>query len=319
MKIQRWVALIAIFVIAGTVDAADKVRVSVSSLDAAFLTPAVAHKRGFFKEEGIEAEIIRMNANVSITALATGDIDYTMIFGSVVRAAIRGLPVRVVASFLDSSTHMLIARPEFKSAKELKGKTLGVSSFGATADVVARMMLKYSGIDPEKEMKILALGADRARFSALKEGIVDVAVMSPPADAEGRKLGLRVLARAYELFNFPFVGLGASVRKIAERSDETKRVIKALIKANRYIRANRDGAIQVMMEWGRTDKENAGVSYDSIVKVFNQDGSIPEDGLRLVIEQAMQGTKPSRDVSPADVADFKALREAQKELGIQGR
>jgi ABC-type nitrate/sulfonate/bicarbonate transport system substrate-binding protein len=64
--------------ICGGADAADKVRLSVSSLDTAFLTPAVAHKRGFFKEEGIEAEIIRMNANVSITALATGDIDYTM-------------------------------------------------------------------------------------------------------------------------------------------------------------------------------------------------------------------------------------------------
>ena len=85
--------------------AADKVRISVSSLDVAFFTPAVALKRGFFKEEEIDAEIIRMNANISVTALATGDIDYTTIFGSVVRAAIRGLPVRVVASFIDSPTH----------------------------------------------------------------------------------------------------------------------------------------------------------------------------------------------------------------------
>jgi NitT/TauT family transport system substrate-binding protein len=165
-------------------------------------------KRGFFKEEDIDAEVIRMNANVSVTALSTVDIDYTMIFGSVVRAAIRGLPVRVVASFLDSPTQMLISRPEYKSVKDLKGKTLGVSTFGATADVAARMMLKYSGVDPEKEMKILALGSDAARFSALKEGIVDVIVISPPADTEGRKWGFQVLARAYELFKFPFVGLG---------------------------------------------------------------------------------------------------------------
>jgi NitT/TauT family transport system substrate-binding protein len=176
--------------------AADKVRISVSSLDVAFFTPAVALKRGFFKEEEIDAEIIRMNANISVTALATGDIDYTTIFGSVVRAAIRGLPVRVVASFLDSPTQMLIARQEFKSVKELKGKTLGVSTFGATADVSARMMLRYSGVDPEKDIKIIALGADQARFTALKEGIVDVIVISPPADVEGRKFGFRVLARA---------------------------------------------------------------------------------------------------------------------------
>ena len=150
-------------------NAADKVRISVSSLDVAFFTPAVALKRGFFKEEDIDAEVIRMNANISVTALATGDIDYTTIFGSVVRAAIRGLPVRVVASFLDSPTQMLLSRQEFKAVKELKGKTLGMSTFGATADVAARMMFRYSGVDPEKDMKIIALGADQARFTALKE------------------------------------------------------------------------------------------------------------------------------------------------------
>jgi NitT/TauT family transport system substrate-binding protein len=242
-----------------------------------------------------------------------------MIFGSVIRAALRGLPVKVVASFLDSPTQMLLARPEYKSVKDLKGKTLGVSTFGATADVAARMMLRYSGVDPEKEMKILALGAERARFSALKEGVVDVVVMSPPADAEGSKLGLRVLARAYELFKFPFVGLGATTKKISDKPDEAKRVIKALIKANRYIRSNRDGAIQVLAEWGRTDKENAAASYDAVVKVFNQDGSIPEDGLRLVLEHAKEGAGSSRDISARDVADLSILRQAQKELGIQGR
>jgi NitT/TauT family transport system substrate-binding protein len=319
VKSRWWIALAAGFIMYASAEAADRARFSVSSLDIAFLTPAVAHKRGFFKEEGIEAEIIRMNANVSITATATGDIDYTMIFGSVVRGAIRGLPIKVVASFLDSPTHMLIARPEFKSVKDLKGKTLGVSSFGATADVAARMMFRYSGVDPEKEIKILALGSDSARFTALKEGIVDVAVISPPADLEGKKLGFTVLARAYELFKFPFVGLGTNIKKINERPDEVKRAIKALIKANRYIRANREGSVQVLMEWGRTGKENAAVSYDSTVRVFNQDGSIPEDGLRLVVEQAKEGAKLARDVMPSEVADTSILRQAQKELGIQGR
>ena len=299
--------------------AADKIRVSISSLDVAFLTGGVAFKRGFFKEEGIDAELIRMNANVSITALVNGDIDYTLIFGSVVRATVRGFPLRVVAGFLDSSTHTLIARPEFKSVKDLKGRTLGVSSFGATADVAARMMIRHFGVDPEKEMKIVALGPDRARFAALQEGVVDVAVISPPADSEGKKLGFNVLARAYELFSFPFIGLGANVKKIKERPDEVKRAVRALIKANRYIRQNRDGAIQVMMEWGRTDRENAAATYDSTWKVFNLDGNIPEDGLRLVIDQAKEALKITREVSPNEIADLTLLREAQRELGIKGR
>ena len=299
--------------------AAEKIRISVSSLDVAFLTSGVAYKRGFFKEEGLDVELIRMNANVSITALATGDIDYTMIFGSVVRAAVRGLPMKVVASFMDSSTHALIARPEFRSIKDLRGRTLGVSSFGATADVAARMMFQKSGIDPEKDIKIIALGSDRARFTALKEGIVDVAVISPPADVEGKKMGFNVVARAYEMFSFPFVGLGANNKKIKERPDEVKRAIKALIKANRYITANRDGAIQTLAEWSRSDRENAAASYDGTVKVFNGDGSIPDSGLKLVIDQSRQALKVDRPVGPEEVADLGPLREAQKELGIKGR
>ena len=312
-------ALVFFLAFHSPLQAEDKIRVSISSLDVAFLTGGVALKRGFFKEEGIDAELIRMNANVSITALVNGDIDYTLIFGSVVRATVRGFPLRVVAGFLDSSTHTLIARPEFKSVKDLKGRTLGVSSFGATADVAARMMIRHFGVDPEKEMKIVALGPDRARFAALQEGVVDVAVISPPADSEGKKLGFNVLARAYELFSFPFIGLGANVKKIKERPDEVKRAVRALIKANRYIRQNRDGAIQVMMEWGRTDRESATATYDSTWKVFNLDGNIPEDGLRLVIDQAKEALKITREVSPNEIADLTLLREAQRELGIKGR
>ena len=77
--------------------------------------------------------------------------------------------------------------------------------------------------------------------------------------------------------------------------------------------------MQVLMEWGRTGKENAAVSYDSTVRVFNQDGNITEDGLRLVVEQAKEAAKLTRDVMPSEVADISILRQAQKELGIQGR
>ena len=242
-----------------------------------------------------------------------------MIFGSVVRAAIRGLPMKVVASLIDGSTHALITRPEFKTAKDLKGKTLGIQAYGATDQVAAIMMLKHLGVDAEKEIKFVALGPAAGRLAALKEGVVEVAVISPPGDEEGRKMGFNILARAYELFSFPFVGLGTSTRKIKERPDEVKRTIKALIKANRFIRQNREGTIQTLAEWGRTTPALAAAAYDSAFKVYNLDGNIPDEGLLAVIEQAVKESKPTRPIGPNDVADMTALREAQKELGIKGR
>jgi NitT/TauT family transport system substrate-binding protein len=283
------------------------------------MSAGVAARKGYFKEEGLEPEIIAMRPPVSITALASGDIDYTTVFGSVVRAALRGLPVRVVASFIDGSTHALVARPEFKSVKDLKGRTIGVGSYGASDDLAARMVLRHYGVDPEKQVKIVALGPDRARFAALKEGIVDVAVVAPPVDGEGRKAGFNILARAYEIFTFPFVGLGTSVKKIAERPDEVKRTIKSLVRANRFIRENRDESIQILMHWGRTDRAAAAAAYDGAAKVFNADGAIPENGLRLVIDQGRAEANIAREVGATEVADLNPLREAQRELGIKGR
>ena len=311
------IIVLSLFISAAVGEAADKVRLSISAVDVSFLTSGVALKRGMFRDEGLDVELIRMNANVSITALSTGDIDYTMVFASVVRGALRGMPMKVVASFMDSSTHLLIARPEYKSIRDLKGKTLAVSTYGATSDVAARMMMKQGGVDPEKELKIIQLGAERARYAALKEGIVDVAVLSPPTDTDAQRSGLRVLSRFHELFKMPFTGLGTHLKKLKERPDEVKRMAKALLRANRYVRSNRDGTMQTMMDWIKVDRESAAATYDSTWKIFSEDGGISESGLKLVIDQGREAMKIERTVANSEVADFNIIREVQKELGIK--
>ncbi len=319
MTIRFSIALAALLLFGSDVEALDRIRIAVSNPNMPNLTVSVAQKKGFFKDENIDAEIIRMNPNVAITALASGDIDYCQLFGAVVGGAIAGLPVRIVAGFLDNWPMTLIAQPEYKSLKELKGKTLGVSSYGATPDVGARMMLKQIGLDPEKEIKVLALGSDAARITALKQRVVDLIVISPPADSQMEKQGYRILARAYELFTFPYLGLGTQLRKIKEKPDEIRRAIKATIRANRFIRDNRDEAVQTLVDWGKVERDYAYASYDALRNLFNADGSVPEDGLRLVIDQARRTAKITRDVTPAEVADLTMLREAQLELGIRGR
>ena len=300
-------------------EALDKVRIAVSNPNMPNLTVAMAQQNGFFRDENIEAEIIRMNPNVAVTALATGDIDYCQLFGAVVGGAIAGLPIRIVAGYLDNWPMTLIAQPEFKTLKDLKGKTLGISSFGATPDLAARMMLKQVGIDPEKEIKILALGSDAARLTALKQRVVDLIVISPPADTQMEKQGYKIMARAYELFSFPYLGLGTHTRKIKEKPDEVRRIIKATIRANRFIRDNRDEAVRTLAAWGKIDGDFAYASYDALRNLFNADGAVPEDGLKLVIDQARRSAKVAREVIAADVADLTLLRQAQSELGIKAR
>lgn len=311
------IGFVAICASSPPLDAADKVRISVTNPNMSFLPSGVALKKGFFKDEGLDVEIIRMNVPNIITALVTGDIGYTLLFGSVVRGALRGMPLRALASLLDGSTHALVAKPEYKSGKELKGKTVGIGNFGGTDEVAGRMMLKSFGLDTEKDLKFIALGPDRARLAALKEGLVDVAVIAPPGDALGRQMGFNVLLRAYEVFNFPFIGIGANLKTIKEKPEEVKKVVKALVRANRFIREDKEGAVRILMEWGKVERDHAAASYDSTWKVFSPDGTIHQEGLRLVVDQAKAELKLTRDVPLSEIIDMAPLQAAQRELGIR--
>ena len=311
--------ILTIIFLQNSAQAEDRIRIGFSAVIASYSTLPLGQKRGFLQEEGLQAEFIRMNATVGLTTLITGEIDYYTQLGDGVAAAIRGAPVKIVACFVPGPTATLVARPEFKSARELKGKTIGIDVFGSNLDIIARNVFKHSGIDPDKEIKFLAAGPLEARFSSMKQGLIAATLGGPPTDFLGKKMGFVVLARANELFSFPVTGVVSSVKKIKEKPEEVKRVIKAGIKANRYIRQNRDGTIQTFMEWLKLDKEMATATYDSVGKAFNDDGSLPEDGLRLLIEETRKAGKVSREIASSEVSDLSILREAQKELGIQGR
>ena len=312
-------ALLSIFVLHTSVHGADRIRIGFPDLAAPFVSLAVGQKRGFFVDEGFQPEFIRMNPAIAFQALVGGEIDYYTVLFPGVAAAIRGVPVKIVGSYVPGATIALIARPEFKSVQELRGKTLGINAFGGALESAARLMVKHFGVDPDKEIKLLATGPMESRFAAMKQGLTAATLGSPPTDFLGKKFGFVVLARAHELFSFPVSGPLASVKKIKERPDEIKRVIKAGIKSNRYIIQNREGTIQIMTEWMKIDREMAAATYESVVKAFSDDLSLPENGLRLLIEEAKRAAKVEREVAMNEVADLSILKEAQRELGIAAK
>jgi NitT/TauT family transport system substrate-binding protein len=298
--------------------AAEKIRMSVSgSYNMVFLAAGVAQHKGFFKDEGLEADIVVMTAPASLAAISNGDIDYTLLTGSVIRAAIRGLPLRIVAGLMSSSAHVFLARPEIKTIKDLAGKRIGLAGFGDATHVLARLILAKHGIDPDKEVQFIGLGSDSGRFNALQQNLADMVVTSPPWDFEGKKLGYNILTRAYEHVNYPLAGVGVNQKSLQSNRSQVKRVIKALVRANRFMRENREESVKILVAWGKGKPEHAYAAYDATVKVISPDGGIPDDGLKILIDQAKRDVKATRDVPLNEVADFTLLREVQKELGLR--
>jgi ABC-type nitrate/sulfonate/bicarbonate transport system substrate-binding protein len=309
-----WCSLVLLTVY-GSVHAANKIKIAIPDPNATYLTFPFAHKKGFFAQQNIAAEVFLMRGTLTMAALNNGDIDYLTDISQGVRGSIGGLPVKIVACYLPRSSLMVVSRPEINSVKELRGKAVAVSgaNFGAL-----QLIAKHFGLDPKKDIKVLAVGTNEARLAVLKQGLVAATVVPPPWDFHAKKLGYHVIARSHEVFNYPQAGLIVSDRKITERPEEIKRIIKAGIEASRYIRSNLQGTVQFLMEWLRIDNEVAAATYEALLPAFNDDGNCPEDGMGLVIDGAKKAAKVSREVSSDKVADLRILREAQRELGIKG-
>ena len=294
----------------------DKVRISISNTGGAFSIAGVALKRGFFEKEHLNVELIQMRGNVSMNALYTGAIDYTILFGSVLRATLQGLPFKVLASFINGPGNVLVGKSSIKSPADIKGKTIAISSFGAGVHVTAELLVENFGVNPG-QVKFLALGEDNARFAALQNGIVDAAMMTPILAAKAKALGFMIVSAPEARFGFPFGGLAATDKKIKQNRPEVKTVLKSLIGASRYIRTNRDATIQALMEWTKADKESATALYDVIQPVTSEDGLIPDKGFQVVVNQAKRELNINRKVSVDELRDESILREALAELTLK--
>ena len=306
--------LVSVFLLQPFAHAADKIRIGLPA-DAGHFTIPLAQKRGFLREEGFEAEIITINGPVANIALSNGDVDYYTGFGSGMRSMLQGLPARIVACFRPLPHFVLLGRPELKSVKDLKGKIIG-TNLGGGPDLVARLIIKHFGLDPDKDMTFVR-GSNETALARMKQGLMDATSAPVPWDYRAKKMGFNVLARAEDLFTYPISGLIANTKKIKDRPDEIKRLIRAGIKANRYIRETREGTIAILMSTYRLDQETGTALYDSFLKGFNVDGSLPEDGFRRLIEDTKRVTKVDREVAFNEVADLSILREAQREMGIK--
>lgn len=207
--------------------AAKKVRLALPSTNVTFIPMFAALRKGYFKDEGLDVEIIMMRANMASTALLTGDIDYNGAVTGVIGGAIKGQPLKAIIFTATSPMMSMIGGKGITKPEHVKGKKLATSSPGGTATLVAKHILQKFGLDPERDAVLAYVGRDPARFAALESGVVDVAMLSPPTNIIARRKGFSELAFAADYIRFPQNGFGATEKKIQEQSDEVLRMIKA--------------------------------------------------------------------------------------------
>jgi NitT/TauT family transport system substrate-binding protein len=285
-----------------------KVRISYSSRSNSITPFYLAAQKGFFAEEGMDVELIQVNPRLGATAVLNGDIDFTTTFGSTLRGIISGFPIKFVAVSVRKSEHFLVARPEMKELKDLKGKRLAVSTLFGTDQRAAEEMLRAKGF-PLGFVKPIALGDAPIRAQALRSGIVESASLSSPFDLTLKAEGYPVLAGPQDIeFALPTSGIAVSNRLLQQNPQLVKRAVRVLMRAHRYVFDNKKEVVPVMMRYLEQPREIAERSYDLLAISLSRNGEITDQEWDILTEKK----------KPVDeVRDFSLLREVQKELKIK--
>ena len=293
---------------------AKKIYIAISNPDMSFLTGGVAQFEGYFKDEGLDVELVQINANVSVAALAAGNIDYNLILQSIVTGHLRGLPLKVVAILIERQTHVLVTHSSIQKFADLKGKKIAISSFGSLTEILARLTAAHFNLDPKNDVQLVAAGSSSARVAQLQSGLVQASLVTPPANLAAEKLGFKTLLTVGDLFPFPVNGVGIREQKLKSERDEVKKVLRALFRANQYILDNPKGSIKILSAWGRSKPEAAEEAYNATVKNYSRNLVVSRATLEKVIESTHWNVE-SRNAGVEDVFDFSIVREILKEMG----
>ena len=269
-------------------------------------------ERGFYRDEGIDLVYVSLRADLGIKALLSGDIDYSYSTGTIIRGAILGLPVRNLSFDFSRVLHALMSRPDIPNAAALKGKRVGVSSFGATGDLAARVGLRSLGLDPEKDVTIITLGTDTLRHAALIAGTVQATHMPVPLNIQLKKEGYHELVYAGKILQRPLTGLATSVEKIQKNPGQVQRMVRAFVRATRALKTERAGFIAFAQKKYGYSKEVMEEAYKYLIDALSQDGFVDDSSLQAAIDEAKGLAKITKPISQSDVVDYSFLRAATK-------
>ena len=271
----------------------------------------VAQQRRIFEQEGLSVEAIVIRPDLAVRGIVSGDLAYAAYGSSVLQAALRGFPVRVIMVYATRPLFSLMSNAEIQSIKDLRGKVMGVNSLVGGDFWAAKTLLRQAGIDAEQEMTIRVIGGTAQRMLALRSGLVHATTLSVPSDllAE-KKEGLRRLAFAGDSVEDFSSGIGVSTRFLKERPDQIKKLAKAIFKAMAYAKAHRRESVELVMSKWNLDGDTATEAFNMVAKTWADNG-VPPDAFLLGAMRQAQGQKPVPPLS--EVADLTLARDAFKE------
>jgi ABC-type nitrate/sulfonate/bicarbonate transport system substrate-binding protein len=296
-----------------------KIHVAIPAVTPAVTTFAVAKDKGYYREEGLDVELVVMPSAVGTQALIGGNVKFSTVGGASMPAILRGAPIRFLFASFSRPMFWLFAKPEIRSIAQLKGKKVGISSLGSGPDSILRDLLKKHGLEGGREVVILPVGSGTARFYALQAGSVDAAMLSIPAIFMAQDAGYRELV---SFVDQDIVELQGSILAPAQLLESepalAEKFVRGSLKGFIAFRDNRAATIQILTRFLRLKEDMVEKIYDRFKPGMTPDGTINEALQRKSIEHIV-GRVGVKEPPPLDkIFDFSLTRKLNDELRAKG-
>ena len=317
MKIRLVMGLISAIVLFASVlsgevaTGAERIVIGTPSRGLFEFPAVVAMRKGFYKDEGLEADKVQMQPAIAVKALISGDIDYLLAWGSAVRAAVTGVPIKAVIGMASRPLHVLIARPDIKTPKDLKGKVIGVDSVAGTVDYLSRVAVRHFGFEPEKDIKIIVTGESPTRLAALRAGSIDATPIDVAFAMKAEDEGFRRLLYLGDIIELPLSGIAVTEKKLQTQREQVKKVVRASLRGTRFMKQNRAETIQMLSDYLHITPSQAGKAYDVSMNSFTEDGIISDKGVNLDVQLTKERLKITKEIPLSQLVDWSLVKEVK--------
>lgn len=297
--------------------AQEKIRVGQGSVSLQSGLMHIAKDRGLFAKYGLAPEIIYIpGGTTNVQVLVSGGLDLSQLSGAPgVAANLEGADIVYILGLLDKLNYQLVTRAEIKTVEQLKGKKLGVSRFGSSADFGLRALLKRLGIDPAKDVTILQIGDEPARIAAIVSGNIDGTVANAPFGNEAERLKLSVIADSVKM-DIPFfnTGLLGSKKYLEKQEAKVLNFLRAYLEAIKIMKTDREYSVKALAQFTRVQNMKAiqeGYDYFN-----NQLQAVPYpslEAMQAVVAQIAESNPKARKVDAKSYVSDRYLRQLDEE------
>jgi ABC-type nitrate/sulfonate/bicarbonate transport system substrate-binding protein len=310
---QVALAVITSLILGAAGAGAEPVRGAYPSANVQFLPAFVALERGFYKREGLDAELISVRSAVTaVQALLGNQIHFIFSVGPQMPSVWEGADIILLAQMIGRPTFSLMVTPDIQKVTDLKGKKIGVS-FGGSTFSGTKAVLELYKMNPEKDVQYVSIPGSQPKIAAMQQGIIHAALLAPPSDYVALKAGFKRLVNLADLFkDTSFSGLAATGKTIKENPQFVKRMVRAIVRGVIHSRDYPDDAVQTMVRHWRMEREVAIDAYNLVKEALVP---VPtEKGVELMAHwQAVAlNVQPKRPVR--EYMDLRFVKEVVAEL-----